>query len=391
MFENADGRLWDIPDTRCYIRAVFGIATSLWRLNRLEEATNHFEEVLQADAADHLFARYWLAACLLDAGRLDELKSLWDRYDEPTGIWRYAQALRAFAADGDCDESCRLLKEAHQLGEYFVDYLLGDSLVRADQPIRFEKTRDVTHSTARLFLLAWRSVPGAASWARRVLRVPLGQPTAVLPFPREQLLDLPQRNSSWQVGLLKLESEQPDDEPCWVLGVADVQLQQMRCLTLIEGNPTPEAVWRELLTAFLQPMEGDPQRPQRLEVPRPELRRAWRSLLNELGVECQVTYQPQPVSQFLEGAAELLAAQRLPSLADDFNARDLPPGDATWQIDFFHQPMVVTDIKAVRKPASPSTSFRKHPRENFVGSCLMGSKSTKTTEAKFIAAAFNRS
>ena len=35
---------------------------------------------------------------------------------------------------------------------------------------------------------------------------------AVLPFPREQLLDLPQQNTSWQVGLRKLEPEQAGDE-----------------------------------------------------------------------------------------------------------------------------------------------------------------------------------
>ena len=109
-FENADARLWDMPDARCYLRAVFGVATSLWRLNRAEEAAGHFGEVLQADPADHLLARYWLAACLLDTGRLEELKPLLDRYDEPTALWRYAQALWAFATGGDCDESCRLLK-----------------------------------------------------------------------------------------------------------------------------------------------------------------------------------------------------------------------------------------------------------------------------------------
>ena len=343
LFDNADDRLWDIPHARCYLRAVFGVAASLWRLNRIEEAARHFEEVLQADPADHLFARYWLVACLLDAGRLEELKPLLDRYDEPTAFWRYAQALWAFAAHGDGDESCRLLKEAHRLDARFLDYLLGDGLVRADQPIRFERGRNATHSTARLLLPAWRSVPGAATWVRRVLRVPLGQADAVLPFPREQLLDLPQQNASWQVGLRKLDPEQAGDEPCWVLGVADVQRKQMRCLTVIEGDPTPDAVWREMLTAFLQPVDSDPQRPRRLEVPRPEFRRAWRQLLDELNIECRVTYQPQPVSQLLEGMADLMAAQRLPRLDDDFDARDLPPGDATWQIDFFHQPMMITN------------------------------------------------
>ncbi len=350
VFDGADARLWDIPDARCYLRAVFGIAASLWRCNRGEEAARHFEEVLQADPADHLFSRYWLAACLLNAGKLEELKPLLDRYDERTAFWRYAQALQAFATGGDCDDSCRLLKEAHRLDARFVDYLLGDDVVRADQPIRFDEGRNATHSTARLLLPAWRSVAGAASWMRRVLRVPLGQAEAALPFPREQLLDLPQQDVSWQVGLRKLDPEEPGDGPCWVLGVADVNAKQIRCMTVIEGNLTPTAVWREMLTAFLQPIDSDPQRPRRLEVPRPEFRRAWRRLLDELDVECHVRYRPQPVSQLLDGMADLMAAQRLPRVAEDFDARDLPAGDATWQIDFFHQPVMVSneDVGAER-------------------------------------------
>ncbi len=71
VFENADGCLWDIPDARCYVRAVFGVATSLWRLNDVEEAARHFQEVLQADGADHLMARYWLAAGRRATGRAE--------------------------------------------------------------------------------------------------------------------------------------------------------------------------------------------------------------------------------------------------------------------------------------------------------------------------------
>ena len=84
----------------------------------------------QADPDDHLFARYWRVACLLGAGQLEELKPLLDHYDEPTAFWRNAQALCAFAAHGDGVESCQLLKEAHRLDAGFLDYLLGDGLVR---------------------------------------------------------------------------------------------------------------------------------------------------------------------------------------------------------------------------------------------------------------------
>jgi hypothetical protein len=343
VFDGAGAGLWEIPEGRWYLRAVFGVAASLWRLNRGEDAAGYFEEVVQADPADHLFARYWLAACLLSAGNQERLKPLLDRHDERTAFWRCAQALWAFATGGDSDEARRLLKEAHRLDAGFVDYLLGDGVVRADQPIRFEKGRNATHSTARLLLPAWRSVPGAASWVRRALRIPLDQAKPALPFPRDQLRALPQPDAYWQVGLRKLDPEQPGDQPCWVLGVADVNAKRMRCLTVIEGTPTPAAVWREMLAAFLQPIEGEPQRPRRLEVPRPEYRRVWRRWLDEIGVECRISYRPQPVSQLLGGMSDLVAAQRLPRLTGDFDAGQLPPTDATWQVDFFHPPVVISN------------------------------------------------
>ncbi|MBI2478445.1 MAG: hypothetical protein HYV60_07335, partial [Planctomycetia bacterium] len=114
-----------------------------------------------------------------------------DRYDDPAAIWRFAQALGAFATDGDSDDARRLLNEAHKLDRRFVDYLLGDALVQANEPVRFDSRNKASHSTARLLLPAWRSVPGATAWVRRTLRLPPGKPQSALPFPRQQLPDLP--------------------------------------------------------------------------------------------------------------------------------------------------------------------------------------------------------
>jgi hypothetical protein len=95
-----------------------------------------------------------------------------------TAAWRYAHTLLAFRLTADSDDARRLLKEAQSLDPHFLDYLLGDALVRADRPVRFgREPRESTHSLARLFLPAWRSTPGAAAWARKVLRIPLGNPT----------------------------------------------------------------------------------------------------------------------------------------------------------------------------------------------------------------------
>ncbi|MDA0591589.1 MAG: tetratricopeptide repeat protein [Planctomycetota bacterium] len=342
-FDGDRGDLWDVPDARPYLRAVSGIGASLWQLNRMDEAIPHFEELLQADTADHLLARYWLASCLLTLGRADDLTPVFDRYDEDTAIWRYARALWTFAVQGDTDESRRLLQEGRRLSSWFVDYVLGDEMIRADVPVRFGRGQNESHSTARLLLPAWRSVPGAVAWMRRVLRVPLGESVA-LSFPLSQLLDLPEQDSVWQVGLRELEPEGQDgNAPAWILGVADVTSQKMRCMTVIEGDRSWSSVWNQLIAAFLHPLEGEPACPDCIEVPSPEYRRKWRPMLDQIGVNCRVAYRPQPVSGMLDGMVELMTAQRLPQGKSDFDPRDVPVTETTWQIDFFHQPAVISN------------------------------------------------
>jgi len=192
-------------------KALFGTACSLRRLDRQEEAVQQFREVLRLDADDRQFARYWLAASLFDLQRHDDLKQLLERYEEPTAIWRYAQALFAFGLGGDTDDARRLLAEASRLDAGFLDYLLGGSVVYADRRIHFGGDQhETTHSLAALFLPAWRATPGAVSWVRRVLRVPLGDSPAELPFPRRELCGLPVRNVRWQVGLRHLDQDEPE-------------------------------------------------------------------------------------------------------------------------------------------------------------------------------------
>lgn len=344
VFDGGGESLWDNPDARCYFQASFGAAVMLWHLNRTVEAATQFEEVLQADSADHQFARYWLAACWLTTGEFDKTNSLLGRYDEATGFWRYAQALGAFASGGDSDRSQHLLRQARELNGHVVNYVLGEEVVYGDRPIEFELGRQSTHSTARLLLPAWRSVPGSVTWMRRVLRVPLARPDREFPFPHQQMLELPvQEGGRWQVGLHEMPRENPADEPCWLLGVADVGHEELRRMTVIEGEPSPVAVWRAVLAAFLQPLDGQAARPERLDVPRPEFRRAWQSMLEDIGVDCHVKYRPQPVLQLLEAMSDVVAAQALPKLDETFDPRCVPLSDATWQIDFFHETAIISN------------------------------------------------
>ena len=346
VFDREAGRMWDLPDARVYLESLFGIASSLWRLGEREEAVQHFLDLLQLDSEDHQSARYWLAASLLDLKRHDELAQLLDLYDEPTAAWRYAQALLAFRSGGDNDDARQVLQEAGQLGADFLDFLLGDGLARADRLVHFGRDpRETTHSLATLFLPAWRSTPGAVAWVREVLRVPLGDQPTEMPFPRNELLELPPRNVTWQVGLRLLDEDEPmsGEMPVWILGIVNVDEQKLLYMAVIEEEPTPAAVWGEIVSAFRQPMEGEPHRPVSLEVPRADLRRALQSMLAEVSVECVFGVDLQPIGQLLGGMAELVKAQRLPQVATDIDPGEFPRTEEVWQADFFHLPTFVSN------------------------------------------------
>jgi hypothetical protein len=177
------------------------------------------------------------------------------------------------------------------------------------------------------------------------LRIPLGGPPAGLPFPRRELCALPVRNVRWQVGLRLLDQDEPgsSEDQAWILGIANLDERKLLYMTVIEGEPTPEAVWREVLWAFRHPMEGKPHRPGRLEAPRADFCRAWQTMLADVSVECVFQCDPQPIDQMLEGVANLLRAQRLPSLPKDVDPRDFPQTDEVWQGAFFHMPTIISN------------------------------------------------
>ena len=335
---------------------LFEAACSQWQLGRRKEAAKQLREVLRLDANDGQHARYWLAACLFDLQRHDELKQHLEDYDEPTAVWRYARALFAFRLGGDTDDARCHLEEAARLDASFLDYLLGDNLVYADKRLRFGGNQgEMTHSMAALFLPAWRATPGAASWARRVLRVPLGDPPAEMPFPREELCELPRRDVRWQMGLRLLDREESacSKDRGWMLGIANLDEQKMMHMTVIEGGPTPETVWHGLLSAFLQPMEGKSHRPARLELPQMESARACQPLLAKMGVTCELQQDPQPITEMLGGMAALLREQQLPPLSEDIDPREFPQNDEVWQADLVHTPVMVSNEEVgVERPWS---------------------------------------
>jgi hypothetical protein len=333
------------------------VACARWTSGNYDEAEFFFRKVLETEPDDPHFARYWLASCLFELGKFGELKKLLRERDDHSGVWRFVQALDAFRHRGDSDEAQRLLVEADRLEPDFKRYLLQEELVDARREVRLDAgVAERAFGCARLLLPAWRSVPGAAVWARRVLRVPPASPQGNdLPrrFPQNELRSLPSRRETWQVGLRRCQDGAPgDDGAMWLFGVANIERQEMRAMTVIDRPLTDVVAWNELVPAFIRPLDGKPARPAELVVGQRDLCDAWKPWLAKIGVGCRCEDDRQPVGQMLEAMHRLLKEEDKPP-AEDIDIRVFPQTDAVWQADFVRSPTwVMNEREGAYRPWS---------------------------------------
>jgi tetratricopeptide (TPR) repeat protein len=338
-------------------RQRFQTARSIWRSGEYQQAADIFREVLQLNHDDPHFSRYWLASCLFQLGSSGELDGLLRQHDDNSGIWRFAQALHAFRLQGDSEAARRMLVEADEREPGFEHYLLQDGVVDARRELRFDTgSAERAFGCARLFLPAWRGVPGAVAWARRVLKVP---PTAANSdrasrwFPLDELRTLPIRRETWQVGLLPRGDERHGGPaPLWLFGVANVDGRELRAATVIDQPLTETAAWNQLMPSFLRPIDGSPARPAVLVVSRREFCAAWKPLLLQIGIRCKYESHPQLVGGLMAALGETIEQQKL-ARAEDIDLREIPQSDAVWQTDFIRSPVwVMNEEKGSYRPWS---------------------------------------
>lgn len=320
--------------------SLFDFACQAWTCSDYELAASGFREALKCDADDRHFARYWLASWLLALPPAQELDELLRERDDQSGVWRFAQALDLFRRNGDTDDARQTLVAADRLEPGFKRYLLQSELVDARRPVRFDGGADErAFGCARLFLPAWRSTPGAASWARRVLNVSArGADAAPRRFARDELRSLPARRETWQVGLRQFADRPRKGEgKMWMFGVVNVRGEEVRLLTVIDREPTEALLWNELVNAFLSPLDGKRAKPTELVVSRRDLPAAWKPWLDQIGIRCRYEDDPQPVGVMLEAMRETITREEQP-LEHDVDVRELPQSDAVWQADFYRSP-----------------------------------------------------
>ena len=165
-FREYAGDFWGLLETRPYMRAREGLAETLWRLNRKDEAVEHYRDMLRLNPNDNQGVRYVLLDLLLLLDREDDVSKLIRKYrDDWSSVWRYTNALLEFRKSAASAQARKALNEAFKQNPHVPAYLTGKKRI----PNRLPDTiglgdENEAISYAANHLNHWRRTPGAVDW-----------------------------------------------------------------------------------------------------------------------------------------------------------------------------------------------------------------------------------
>jgi tetratricopeptide (TPR) repeat protein len=172
-FKRNAGHFWGLLETRPYMRARAGLARTLWRVKRYDEAIAHYRELLRLNPGDNQGNRYALLDLLLQIEHDDDARALLAQYrEEWSALWLYSRALLEFRAHGASARANKILRDALEENPYAPAYLSGDKRLpnrRLDSYGWGDESEAIYYVSEHLNY--WRRTPGAVEWLSAQLKV----------------------------------------------------------------------------------------------------------------------------------------------------------------------------------------------------------------------------
>ncbi len=171
FFKKNSGHFWGLIETRPYMRALAGLAESLWNTGQKDEAIKKYWALLRLNPGDNQGVRYVLGFRLLEENRRDELDKLFAEHDsrqENSCFMLYNKALHLFRK-GD-SEATRVLQQAIKTNEHVYSFLSGEEKLPYRLPVSYSPG---ARSEAEIYVAetmqAWNNTSGALTWFQKVL------------------------------------------------------------------------------------------------------------------------------------------------------------------------------------------------------------------------------
>jgi len=173
FFKEEAGNFWGILETRPYMRARLGLAQCLEALGQVEEAVEHYREMLRLNPMDNQGIRHLLLSCLLEINADQQAQELLKEYknDSALALWCYARALLTFRQKGNTAAARKHLQKALSINHYVSDYLLDYEELPDVLPSEYSLgTDEEAILCADKLIDAWEQTEGALEWLESQLQ-----------------------------------------------------------------------------------------------------------------------------------------------------------------------------------------------------------------------------
>jgi tetratricopeptide (TPR) repeat protein len=166
-FKEYAGHFWGFLETRPYMRARAGLASTLVQLGDVEGALAHYRDMLKLNPNDNQGIRYVLAGCLLKQDNYSALKELLAAHEDGSAFWLYTRALVAFRESDE--QAAALVKNAWAANQHVPAILAGAKPeVRSDDGyITMGGPDEATYYISECGA-AWHRTPGAVAWLTKL-------------------------------------------------------------------------------------------------------------------------------------------------------------------------------------------------------------------------------
>jgi tetratricopeptide (TPR) repeat protein len=169
-FKQYAGHFWGFLETRPYMRARAGLASTRLQLGDVDGALTHYRDRLKLNPNDNQGIRYVLAGCLLRQDNDSALKELLAAHEDGSAFWLYTQALVAFRESGGNDQrAATLVRDAWSANEHVPAILAGTKppVTSDDGYVTMGGPDEATHYVTECGP-AWHRTPGAVAWLTKL-------------------------------------------------------------------------------------------------------------------------------------------------------------------------------------------------------------------------------
>jgi tetratricopeptide (TPR) repeat protein len=162
---------WGVTITRLYMRSRFAIGYNLWKQNKLEESSQHFQDLLKLNPGDNQGARYILTAILLEMDERGAAQRLIAQYSgDMLCHWPYVRVLLHFRRKGDTPACRDLLRQALK-GNPYVPYYIFEMITV--ESMELDTVEIGEHSEAiehyQIYSEAWKKTENILDWMETYL------------------------------------------------------------------------------------------------------------------------------------------------------------------------------------------------------------------------------